>query len=126
MGSNEPVAAPQTQEQTQGAISIAGIHDPNGASLVMEADAAIQRVEDFLQQHLMRTGDVPGKAAKVIIELDILATGKLGRTIDWSVDTKFPSTAVKRVQQAASDGTQIRPMQLPQQHKIDFSTGEVS
>ena len=114
----------QQQAVTEQPISIAGIHDPNGETLVGEADEAIQRVEDFFQQHLVRTQDVPAKPAKVVIELEIMATGPSGRSIDYTVDVKYPSTAVKRNQYAASDGSRIVPVQLPKQYRADFSSGE--
>lgn len=120
----EPQENAVQQDAPQPAISIGDIHDPNGVTLVGEADEAIQRVEDYFQQALTRTGDLPEKPAKVVIELEIMATGPAGRSIDYKVDTKYPSTAVKRSQFAASDGTHIVPVQMPKQYRADFSTGE--
>jgi hypothetical protein len=100
-------------------LSIASIHDVNGNSLVMEADDALQRLEDFYLAHLERTQDVPGKAGKIVIELEVLPTGPSGRVLDFAVDVKYPSTATKRTQQAASVDGVIYPMQVPQQYTIE-------
>lgn len=39
-----------------GPLSIAALYDVNGNSLAVDADDAIQRVEDFFQAHIERTG----------------------------------------------------------------------
>lgn len=90
------------------ALSIVGICDLNGNSLVMEADDALQKIEDHIQAHMDGTlNDPPEKPYKLVIEIEVLGTGQSGRTLDFSVDVKYPSVKRKHTQLAASVNGQI-------------------
>lgn len=103
------------------ALSIAAMHDVNGNSLVMEADDALQKIEDHMQSVMEGTlNDPPDKPYKVVITMEVLATGQTGRVIDWTVDTKYPSTARKHSQQAVSVGGTIVPLNQPTQSVLDL------
>lgn len=98
------------------ALSIIGICDLNGNSLVMEADDALQRIEDHIQAHMAGTlNDPPEKPYKLVIEIEVLGTGQSGRTLDFSVDVKYPSVKRKHTQLAASVDGQIIPIAAARQ-----------
>lgn len=117
------------------ALSIVGICDLNGNSLVGEADEALQKIEDHIQAHMDgNLLDPPDKPYKVVIEIEVLGTGQSGRTLDFSVDIKYPSTKRKHTQLAASvDGRLVgiaqtaRQTMLPLERlrQIDEETGEI-
>lgn len=89
-------------------LSIVGICDLNGNSLVMEADDALQKIEDHIQAHMAGSlNDPPDKPYKLVIEVEVLGTGQSGRTLDFSVDVKYPSVKRKHTQLAASVGGQL-------------------
>lgn len=90
------------------ALSIVEICDVNGNSLVMEADDALQKIEDHTQAHMAGTlDDPPEKPYKLVIEVEVLGTGQSGRTLDFSVDVKYPSVKRRHTQLAASVNGQI-------------------
>lgn len=112
-------------------LSIVGICDLNGNSLVMEADDALQKIEDHIQAHMAGTlNDPPEKPYKLVIEIEVLGTGQSGRTLDFSVDVKHPSVKRKHTQLAASVNGQIvsitttRQSILPLERELPGLSGE--